>query len=335
MAREGGITILKGTDLKYLLIDSLRSYSDDVQFISGKNPYLFNINKKPVYILIKNLHDSGKGRGNRNECRIQIQKSSNLLPAKNSGKPLLIFGYSDKHNTLTAWNPFMYLPRINGKKVVSLYSRFSLQEKTIKQGIAEYVDKRGQRIISFKPEYLGLYLENFQSMHQSDEKALLKLIQKSEEVDETEEQEAKFSIESQKFTVTHKKFKRDISFRRIIYEAYNHRCAICGIQLELVEAAHIVPHADEKGNDDPQNGVCLCSLHHTAYDKGLIYFDEQYKVLLNEAKMDYLQKIKKDGGFLKFTKLQEEKLFLPTSKVFYPSKEYIKVANKIRGILNE
>ena len=39
-------TILNPTDLKYLLIDSLRSYSDNVSFIDGRNPYRFSINKK-------------------------------------------------------------------------------------------------------------------------------------------------------------------------------------------------------------------------------------------------------------------------------------------------
>ena len=64
--------ILNHSDLKYLLIDSLRLYSDNVVFIDGNNPYRFSINKKTFYVLIKNVHESGDGRGNQDECRIQI-----------------------------------------------------------------------------------------------------------------------------------------------------------------------------------------------------------------------------------------------------------------------
>jgi hypothetical protein len=43
--------ILNHSDLKYLLIDSLRLYSDNVVFIDGNNPYRFSINKKTFYVL--------------------------------------------------------------------------------------------------------------------------------------------------------------------------------------------------------------------------------------------------------------------------------------------
>ena len=64
--------ILNPTDLKYLLIDSLRLYSDNIEFVDGNNPYRFTINKKSIYIYIKNVHESGKNRNNPDECRIQI-----------------------------------------------------------------------------------------------------------------------------------------------------------------------------------------------------------------------------------------------------------------------
>jgi putative restriction endonuclease len=196
------------------------------------------------------------------------------------------------------------------------------------------VDNKGQVIISFKPEYLGLYLENYDGMHQSSEKSLLKLIDTSNETEETESTKGDiFEIEKQKFTVTHRRFKRDVMFRKLIAETYANRCAICGIQLDLVEAAHIIPHSHKKGTDDPTNGVCLCTLHHKAYDKGLIYFDTQYNIKLNNSKMRYLEKVKKDGGIMKFKGLQFDKLSLPTSKLYYPSKDFIKVANELRGIV--
>jgi len=334
MAKKEGLEMLNRTDLKYLLIDALKLYSEDIEYISGNNPYLFNINKKPFWIYIHNISDTGTGRPNKDEARIQVGKSKNFLAPKNSRTPVFFFGYSKEYNTFTAWNPFLFLERINSKAVVSLFTRFSVQERASKQGISVYEDNKKQVIISFRPEYLGLYLENFEQMHLSDEKVLLELINKSEDTEETEDKGISINIERKEFIVTHKRFKRDAMFKKVVYEVYEHRCAVCGIQLELIEAAHIIPHSDKKGNDDPKNGICLCALHHAAYDSGLIYFGEDYLIKVNGDKVKYLEKTKKDGGIKKFIDLQFEKINLPSSHAFYPSKDYIQVANKIRGINN-
>ena len=109
---------------------------------------------------------------------------------------------------------------------------------------------------------------------------------------------------------------------------------MCGIQLELIEAAHIVPHAHEKGSDDIGNGIGLCALHHTAYDRSLIYFDEQLNIMINESKMEYLEKVGLDSGIRKFEKLSFDKIQEPDNHALRPDKNNIKIANHIRGILD-
>ena len=47
---------------------------------------------------------------------------------------------------------------------------------------------------------------------------------------------------------------------------------MCGIQLGLIDAAHIIPHSNEKGTDDLDNGISLCPLHHRAYDRAFDLF---------------------------------------------------------------
>ena len=185
---ERDTIILTHKELKYLLIDSLKQYSEDITYISGNNPYAFSINKKIVNIFIHNLHESGSGRLNQDECRIQVSKSSNFLEAKSSGKPVLFLGYFADSNIFTAWNPFVQTERINTRKTISLYSRFSIQKKASEKGISAYVDNDKQSIISFKPEYLGLYIENFKEMHLSDEDTLFQLIKQSDSTEETEKE---------------------------------------------------------------------------------------------------------------------------------------------------
>jgi putative restriction endonuclease len=108
---------------------------------------------------------------------------------------------------------------------------------------------------------------------------------------------------------------------------------LSGLQLEIVEAAHIIPLAHEEGDNNIDNGICLSSLHHAAYDRGIIYFDEEFKILVNKNKINYLEKLGKDGGFVKFRDLNYDFIRLPEVKNHYPSKEKIKLANSLRGII--
>lgn len=327
-------TVLDSSELRYLLIDSLKRYSEDVEFISGHNPYAFLINREMLYIFIHNVHSSGRGRTNKDECRIQVNRTKNFNEAQSTGKPVLFFGYFADENVFTAWNPYYFWDRINRKSVVSLYSRFSVQQAASAHGMSVYTDTNEQNIISFKPEHLGLYLENFGNIHLLDETGLNELIAFSDTTPETEEDiPVELEISRERFLIHHKRFKRNPQFRTEVLKAYQYRCAVCGISLDLVEAAHIIPHSHEIGNDDVGNGICLCSLHHKAYDNGLIYIDKDYVIRQNEDKIRYLEKMKLDGGIMKFMGLMSgERIDLPSSRTCYPKKEFLTKANHIRGI---
>jgi len=325
-------TNLNHSDLKYLLIDSLRLYSDNVIYIDGNNPYRFSINKKTFYILIKNVHESGEGRSNQDECRIQISKSENFNEVLNSKTEVIVLGYFADERVFTAWNPYLVRDRINQKQNVSLYSRFSIQRNASLNKIAAYLDSNKQSVISFLPDYLGLYLENISNIHLLPDIELIELVNKSDKLNSTN-QDGFVDFSEGHLTITHTRYKRDPRFKSIVYEAYNNRCAMCGIQLELIEAAHIVPHSHEKGTDDIYNGICLCSIHHTAYDRSLIYFDEEFNIIVNQKKIDYLQKVGLDSGFQKFHQLGYDKIQLPKNHIQRPFTENIKLGNTIRGIV--
>jgi putative restriction endonuclease len=325
-------TILNKSDLKYLLIDSLALYTSNLYYIDGNNPYRFSINKKEYYILIKNVHESGENRTNQDECRIQVSKSSNFNSALSGFSDVIVFGYFHDTRTFTAWNPFQMRDRFNQKSTISLYSRFSTQVKASEKGIAVYKDNNKQSIISFKAEYLGLYIENISKIHILDEKELLELIARSDTLND-EKSDGTLNIESELFTITHTpQVVRDPNFRKKVYASYLFKCAMCGISLKLVEAAHIVPHSHEKGTDDINNGVCLCALHHTAYDQSLIYFDEKFNIKINVEKLKYLEKLGLDSGFRKVKDLLFDKIILPENLAMHPNTENIKLANQIRGI---
>lgn len=74
-------------------------------------------------------------------------------------------------------------------------------------------------------------------------------------------------------------------FRNAVLTAYASRCAITGLAVpELLEASHIVPWSvDPTRRADPRNGIVLNSLHHRAFDRGLIGFDESLQLMLSPA----------------------------------------------------
>jgi putative restriction endonuclease len=324
---------LNRLDLRYLLIDSLKLYSDNVGFIGGSNPYKFSINNKVFYVYIKNVHESGEGRGNQDECRIQVSKSKNFNEVINSNKYAIVLGYFADHNVFTAWNPFVTKERFNQRQTISLYSRFSTQEKASLNRVSLYTDNNQQNIISFKPEYLGLYLDNIDSVHLLSENKLLEIVNLSDDLN-IKDEVGSVLLDDINFTISHQRTSRDPNFRKIVNHAYKSRCAMCGIQLGLVEAAHIIPHTHDAGTDDISNGICLCRLHHGAYDRGLIYFNSDFKILFNEDKLKYLSKMGLDSGFYQFQNITFNDIQLPENLSHYPSSVNINKANHLRGVLD-
>src|SRR5258708_7425256 len=59
-------------------------------------------------------------------------------------------------------------------------------------------------------------------------------------------------------------------FRQTVLSSYVSTCAVCGLDLQsLIVASHIIPWATEGAlRVDPRNGICLCSIHDRAFDRG-------------------------------------------------------------------
>jgi putative restriction endonuclease len=72
-------------------------------------------------------------------------------------------------------------------------------------------------------------------------------------------------------TVEAKKRLHQDVFRGAVLHAYDQRCSSCGLPWrELLDATHIIPDHDPRGEPVVPNGIALCKLHHSAYDANLI-----------------------------------------------------------------
>lgn len=87
--------------------------------------------------------------------------------------------------------------------------------------------------------------------------------------------------------------RRDADFRPRVLRAYDHACAFCGYdgmvcgsstQLAPVAlaAAHVQWHALH-GPDEVANGLALCDLHHTLFDRGLLGLDDGRRIVVSPA----------------------------------------------------
>lgn len=72
-------------------------------------------------------------------------------------------------------------------------------------------------------------------------------------------------------------------FRRRVLSAYSNRCCITGLAVPaLLTASHIVPWASDATNRlNPRNGLCLNTLHDRAFDRGLLWVDDDFVVHLS------------------------------------------------------
>jgi hypothetical protein len=74
-------------------------------------------------------------------------------------------------------------------------------------------------------------------------------------------------------------------FRRVVLTNFDGRCALTGIDAPaLLVASHIVGWAvAPEHRVNPRNGLCLNRLHDAAFDRHLITFDEQLRLVLGRA----------------------------------------------------
>lgn len=72
-------------------------------------------------------------------------------------------------------------------------------------------------------------------------------------------------------------------FRNAVLSSYENHCALTGIAVpQLLIASHIIPWSEsEDRRADPTNGLCLNTLHDKAFDRHLITFDEDFRLVVS------------------------------------------------------
>ena len=220
-------------------------------------------------------------------------------------------------------------------KSASLQIRQGALESAHINGMAHYF--RGHQEIAFaiKPEFMGAYLSNMEELHAcgSSEEAMKLFEQVCENPETVDEQDIIDQVpEARRYAVVAtKKALRDAKFKDRVLTAYSHTCAMCGVQLRLLDAAHILPAAHPDSTDETSNGIALCALHHRAFDRGFVTFDTGYRTHRNREMEDELEASGLDGGLKGFLEALSPVIHLPPDQKDRPHAVYVERVNAMRG----
>ncbi len=109
-------------------------------------------------------------------------------------------------------------------------------------------------------------------------------------------------------------------FRKMVLDNYENKCCVTGLNIpQILRASHIVAWADDKSHRmDPENGLCLSATYDAAFDKHLISFDDNYRMIVGKNIKDYYTN---DVVKEYFEKFEGKQITLP--KFFSPNKELL------------
>jgi len=284
----------------------------------------------PVWIYIWTLTHGGGGARPKDEYRIQLTSVTPPLPENPDG-PTLLLGYDPgtrcfagfdlrKHRTFSTQSP-------------SIQINISALREAIRDGFAFTRKGNDEIAVAFRADNMLAYCLNRENLHESGADAtvssLLSKVGRLEAI--TDRELATIPPERRRVITKVSRLARDSDFRRKVIVAYDRKCCVTGLQLRLIDAAHILPVGAERSLDDVQNGLCLSPTYHRAYDRGLIYLAEDRRMLINIKKKDELVSLGLGGGLRDFEVHLGREIFLPPDRKQWPKTEFIRAANKFRN----
>lgn len=109
-------------------------------------------------------------------------------------------------------------------------------------------------------------------------------------------------------------------FRKLVLTTYRTQCCVTGLNFpDVLRASHIVAWSDDEENRlNPANGLCLSATYDAAFDRHLISFDEDYRMIFSPLLKEYHSNEAFKTQFLAF---EGRRIFLP--KRFCPDQAFL------------
>lgn len=301
---------------------------------TGNSPREYQVWRDEEVLRLKvylwTLTHGGTGRA-ADEWRIQPTGLAQFIGSP--GWLTVILGYEPTRDVFAG---FSYAAHSGGLGTSpSIQIKAQALNAAIDDGIVAHT-KINEVVFALRPELLPVYVKNLEALHESgSHSADLKLLSDMASDPDTitpDDIDAEVTQPSRrKVLKTVLRTLRDGQFRKRVLGAYSHECAACGVQLNLLDAAHILPVGHPNSTDKVTNGVALCALHHRAYDGALITFGPDFKLHISEDRIAVLKVEGRHSGLDLFRKALSPVLKLPSAVSQHPSPAMIKKANIYRG----
>ena len=217
----------------------------------------------------------------------------------------------------------------------SIQIREEALDRAALRGFAPHRRGNEELAVAFLPGLLAQYVENLEALHgcgqESNEFEILEQI--ADSVGRLEEGEITRAVDEPRSSsvVSLNRWVRAHDFSRRVLRAYGDKCAMCDVQLRLLDGAHVLPVGHCQSTDQTENGVALCATHHRAYDRALVGFDRNYRIGVNSRKVAQLKAEGLADGFERFRSSLRPSLHLPCDESDRPSKQLTVLANQVRG----
>lgn len=326
---------LQKPELLFQVEEAIRQSGWSLLYITkSTHPARYSINRDGTTLRIKvyiwNITPGGRNRP-ADEYRIQITGVDHFESEPSARN--LVLGWWDEVGVFAGWDIRQHSESLGSSP------SFQINESSLRQalltGFAPYVKANNETAIAFRPDFMGTYIQFLEPLHDSgaipaEAAVLAQISDDPEEINEVEiEQEV--AAERQRALTSTWRAVRAIDFRKRVLTAYSSRCAMCGLQLRLIEGAHILPVDQPESHDHTSNGIALCVLHHRAYDRGLLTFDQSFRVHVNEKIVRALKEAHEADGLTSFRKALRPIIHMPPDKRDRPAHKLVTAANALRG----
>ena len=285
---------------------------------------------RTVRLYIWNLTSGGPERVRpAGEFRVQITGVQRPLPVTLGVQDLLL-GWEEELAVFAAFDVEKHRTYGSSPSI-----QISLNTLRTAQNVGIAFQERGnaETVVSFIPGQITNYLSRQRELHtlaQVPEEAQI-LANAAEENPRDAEEFDLIPTERQDAITSVHRWLRDRSFRDRVLRAYQHSCSVCNVQLQMVQAAHIVPVHIPGSNDSTSNGLALCPSHHVAYDAGLLGVTSDYYVVVNNGKLDRLRSLNLNEGEQSILEKVGAPILVPDQLCERPSPELLKLGMEIRG----
>lgn len=327
---QGDTVALSAAALLELVVSAVRSSGWQCLVVRDRKPFelrVFQNDGEPrnLVVYIWNCTHGGGAARAADEYRIQF---TGTVPRRHAGTLTLLLGWYEPSSIFAAWD----VGHHNGQATQSPSAQ--IKEATLEQaaqhGFGFLTKQSGEIAVAFLPELFMAYALASESLHEAGTPTndFTMLAQVDRVTDAAVE--AIVNVPRRLIVSRIVRKYRAADFRRRVLSAYLHRCAMCGVQLELIDAAHIVPVAAKESTDETKNGVALCKLHHAAYDRNLVSFDEDMTIEVSTHERGRLSADQRSGGLQGFENALRNQLLLAARVSDRPTPQIVALSRQLR-----